>query len=197
MTYAQDLSFIYNNTLTIAGNILPASDVTYNVGTSTTRYNILYCSQLSAGSTSTGATIAGQWTLLAGSRLQATYADLAEYYEADTPYDVGTVLIFGGEREVTTTKISSDRRVAGVVSNTAAYEMNKGCPGIATCIALQGRVPVKVVGIVRKGDILVTSTTEGYAIVKNDPTPGTAIGKAITVKDTPEAGLVEVAVGRF
>jgi hypothetical protein len=197
MTYAQDLSFIYNSTLTIAGNILPTADVTYNVGTSTTRYNVLYCTQLSAGSTSTGATIAGQWTLLAGSRLQATYADLAEYYEADISYDVGTVLIFVGDREVTISKLPSDRRVAGVVSNSAAYEMNKGCPGIATCIALQGRVPVKVVGTVKKGDILVTSMVEGYATVKNDPTPGTAIGKAITVKDTYEPGLVEVAIGRF
>lgn len=197
MTYAQDLSFAYNNTLTIAGNILPAADVTYNVGTSTARYNALYCSHLSAGSTSTVGTIAGQWILLDGSRLQATYADLAEYYEADRIYDVGTVLIFGGDREVTTTTRPSDSRVAGVVSNSAAYEMNKDCPGIAVCIALQGRVPVKVVGSVKKGDILVTSMIEGYATVRNDLTPGIAIGKAIAVKDTDEPGLVEVAVGRF
>jgi hypothetical protein len=148
-----------------------------------------------ADETSTGQ-IEGNWSLTTGSRLNATYADLAEYYEGDQEYEVGTVLVFGGDKEVTTTSVHMDRRVAGVVSNTAAYVMNEGCPGIKTCVALQGRVPVKVVGTVRKGDILVAAAKPGYAIVNNNPTAGTIIGKSLAAKTDAAPGIVEVAVGR-
>jgi hypothetical protein len=148
-----------------------------------------------ADETSTGQ-IEGNWSLTTGSRLNATYADLAEYYEGDQEYEVGTVLVFGGDKEVTTTSVHMDRRVAGVVSNTAAYVMNEGCPGIKTCVALQGRVPVKVVGTVRKGDILVAAAKPGYAIVNNSPTAGTIIGKSLAAKTDAAPGIVEVAVGR-
>jgi hypothetical protein len=140
--------------------------------------------------------IEGNWSLTSGSRLIATYADLAEYYEGDQDYEVGTVLIFGGEKEVTTTQLHMDRRVAGVVSNTAAYLMNEGCQGIKVCVALQGRVPVKVVGVVKKGDILVAAAKPGYAIVNNEPTAGTIIGKALAAKTDAAPGVVEVVVGR-
>jgi hypothetical protein len=140
--------------------------------------------------------IQGHWSLVGTSRLVATYADLAEYYEGDQEYEVGTVLVFGGDKEVTTTQLHMDRRVAGVVSNTAAYIMNEGCPGIKVCVALQGRVPVKVVGIVKKGDILVAAAKPGYAIVNNEPNAGTIIGKALAAKTDAAPGIVEVVVGR-
>jgi hypothetical protein len=140
--------------------------------------------------------IQGNWSLVGTSRLIATYADLAEYYEGDMEYEVGTVLVFGGEKEVTTTQLHMDRRVAGVVSNTAAYIMNEGCPGIKVCVALQGRVPVKVVGMVKKGDILVAAAKPGYAIVNNEPSAGTIIGKALAAKTDAAPGVVEVVVGR-
>lgn len=140
--------------------------------------------------------IEGNWSLTTGSKLIATYADLAEYYEGDQDYEVGSVLIFGGEKEVTTTQLHMDRRVAGVVSNSAAYIMNKDCPGIKVCVALQGRVPVKVVGMVKKGDILVAAAKPGHAIVNNDPSAGTIIGKALAAKTDAAPGVVEVAVGR-
>lgn len=141
--------------------------------------------------------IYGNWTLQGTSTFEATYADLAEYYEGDKEYEVGTVLVFGGDKEVTTTKINGDTRVAGVVSNTAAYTMNVECPGIKTCIALQGRVPVRVVGKVKKGDMLVTSSIPGVAIVAGaDVKVGTVIGKAISSYDSDHIGTVEVSIGR-
>lgn len=141
--------------------------------------------------------IYGNWSLQGTSKFEATYADLAEYYEGDKEYEVGTVLVFGGDKEVTTTKINGDTRVAGVVSNTAAYSMNLECPGIKTCIALQGRVPVKVVGKVKKGDMLVTSNIPGVAIVAGpDVKVGTVIGKAISSYDSDHIGVVEVSIGR-
>lgn len=139
----------------------------------------------------------GNWTLNGNSKFEATYADLAEYYEADREYEVGTVLVFGGDKEVTTSNVKSDHRVAGVVSNTAAYTMNQACPGIKTCVALQGRVPVKVVGKINKGDLIVTSGIPGVAMAATgDVKVGTLIGKAIGSYDSDRIGTVEVSVGR-
>jgi hypothetical protein len=166
------------------------------------------CSQvrttaISTGSNTTGGTITGRWTLTGnpatdGSRLQATYsADLAEFYEGDTTYEVGTVLVFGGDKEVTTSNKRADNRVAGVVSDTAAFVMYDACPGEKNLIALQGRVPVKVVGKISKGDMLVTSGIAGVAVAGGDDVKvGTVIGKALIDYDSDHIGTIEVAVGR-
>jgi hypothetical protein len=127
----------------------------------------------------------------------AQYADLAEYYTSDQEYEAGTVLIFGGDAEVTTTAMFEDQRVAGVVTTNPAYVMNSELEGTRACVALQGRVPVKVLGMVRKGGLLTTSNTPGYAISTVNPTIGTIIGKALESKDTAGEGIIEVAVGRM
>jgi hypothetical protein len=138
----------------------------------------------------------GTWTLTTGSKLNATYADLAEKYVADADYHPGTVLVFGGEHEVTLSTASDSFRVAGVVTTNPAYTMNNDCMGehIAT-IALQGRVPVKVIGPVYKGDLLV-SCDNGHAIANNIAGAGTIIGKSLE-NFTDASGVIEVAVGRF
>jgi len=152
---------------------------------------------LTSGSSSTSGSVTGRWSLTSGSRFEATYADLAEYYEGDQNYEVGTVLIFGGDKEVTISEKESDTRVAGVVSDTAAYTMNLECQGIRVCVALQGRVPVKVVGKISKGDILVTSNIKGVAIAsKGNLQVGTMIGKALENYDSDHIGMIQVAVGR-
>lgn len=126
----------------------------------------------------------------------ARYADLAEYYTADKDYEPGTVVIFGGSAETTTTTIFGDARLAGVVSTNPAYMMNSDLQGLRVCIALQGRVPCKVVGRVKKGDMLTTAGVVGHAAKAVDPKVGTIIGKALEDKDYSEAGVIEVAVGR-
>ena len=129
--------------------------------------------------------------------MQATYADLAEYYEGDKEYSVGTVVVFGGEREITSSNVKADHRVAGVVSDNAAYVMNTDCPGIKTLIALQGRVPCRVVGKISKGDLLITSSISGVAVsAGGDARAGTIIGKALENYDSDHIGTIEVAVGR-
>jgi hypothetical protein len=149
---------------------------------------------LSTGASGTSGSITGNWTLTSGSRMQATYADLAEYYEADAPYEPGTVLMFGGEKEVT---IADDgtSKVAGVVSTNPAYVMNSTCPGLLTAIALQGRVPCKVRGKISKGDMLISGGS-GFARPNQFPSVGTVIGKALEDFDGYE-GVIEVAVGRL
>ena len=150
---------------------------------------------LTAGSNVTVGTITGNWSLSAGSRLNATYADLAEYYEADKPYESGTVVEFGGSKEVTIAE-DGTTRVAGVVSTNPAYVMNSQCKGdYIVALALQGRVPCKVRGTVRKGDMLV-SAGEGYARPMIHPYIGSVIGKSLENFDGVE-GIIEVAVGRL
>lgn len=82
----------------------------------------------------------------------ARYADLAEKYLADAEYEVGTVLMIGGDKEVTACQVGS--RAIGPVSANPAYMMNSELEG-GTYIALKGRVPVKVTGLVTKGQRLV------------------------------------------
>ena len=149
---------------------------------------------ITVGANTNTGTITGNWTLSTGSKLQATYADLAEYYEADQYYEPGTVLAFGGEKEVTLAE-DSTARVAGVVSTDPAYAMNAGCAGLAVAIALQGRVPTKVRGFIRKGDMMV-SGGNGFARPSLSPQMGTVIGKALEDFDGIE-GVIEVAVGRL
>ena len=149
---------------------------------------------ITVGANTNVGTIVGNWSLSAGSRLQATYADLAEYYQADTMYEPGTVLEFGGPFEVTIAEDGSTR-VAGVVTTEPAYVMNTGCSGNAVAIALQGRVPVKVRGIIRKGDMLI-SAGNGYARPCMAPQVGTVIGKALQDYSGND-GIIEVAVGRL
>jgi hypothetical protein len=158
--------------------------------------------EITTGGNTTAGTITGRWTLTGTSpnesRLQATYsADLAENYEGDEQYEVGTVLVFGGDKEVTVSTVKGDTRVAGVVSNTAAYTMFEACPGLKNLVALQGRVPCKVVGKIKKGDILITSGIAGVAVAASgDIKVGTVVGKAIKDYDSDHIGLVEIAVGR-
>ena len=150
------------------------------------------------GVPSATAYVEGDWRLIAGSRLTATWADLAEYYEGDKTYEVGTVVQFGGDKEVTESGDLGTHKVAGVVSNTAAYVMNSECPGEKVLVALQGRVPCKVIGKIEKGDLMIASGIPGVATsAGDDAKPGTIIGKAIEVYDSDRIGTIEVAVGRL
>jgi phage tail protein X len=169
-----------SNTISTTGNITAGNIIT---------------TVLTAGANTTAGNITGNWTLTAGSRLEATYADLAEYYEADKHYEPGTVLAFGGDKEVTIAD-SGTTKVAGIVSTNPAYVMNSSCPGEHTvALALQGRVPCQVRGSIKKGDMLI-SAGNGFAHTAPFPILGTVIGKSLENFDGVE-GIIEVAVGRL
>ena len=124
---------------------------------------------------------------------QAQYADLAEKYVTDEQYEPGTVVVFGGEAEVTECSSQGNHAVVGVISTDPAYMMNSEAEG--QYVALTGRVPCKVVGPVAKGDLLVSSSEPGHAEVKNDAKSGTILGKAIG--QNPEGNgpaIIEVLV---
>ena len=107
-------------------------------------------------------------TNFSGTATSAKYADLAENYLADAEYSVGTVMCVGGEAEVTQSNESNHHSVLGVVSDKPAYLMNSELEG-GTTVALKGRVPVRVIGMVKKGDRLAPSPIHhGLAEVNND-----------------------------
>jgi len=172
-----------SDTLTITSridsNVNPSTNSARNLGANALRWDTVYA------------------TTFNGVATQAKYADLAEKYVGDAEYEPGTVLVFGGDAEVTTTDTKGDHRVAGVVSTNPAYLMNSELNEVNTVeVALAGRVPCKVLGKVKKGDILVTAAIAGYAIANNTPGVGTVVGKALESKEDGDKGVIEIVVGR-
>ena len=152
---------------------------------------------LTTGSAATAGAITGTWTLTPGSSLNATYADYAERFEADGEYDAGTVMEMGGEREITAARSELSEEILGVVSTTAGMTMNSaaGTQKTHPAIAMAGRVPVKVRGIVRKGNRLV-SAGGGYAraALSGEATAFNTIGRSLEDKLTEGEGKVLAAV---
>jgi hypothetical protein len=144
-----------------------------NIGSSTNYYNTVFAKATSA-----------------------QYADLAECYLSDQSYPPGTVVKFGGDKEVTLADQDHDPEIAGVVSTNPAYIMNAGLVGQhSVTVALAGRVPCRVRGPVRRGQMMV-SAGDGRARAETNPAMGTVIGKALENFDGDE-GVIEVVVGRL
>jgi len=155
------------------------SDNGVSLGRSTHRYNTVWA------------------TTFNGTATEALYADLAENYLGDADYEPGTVVVFGGDAEVTVCTAKGQTSVAGIVTTNPAHLMNSALQGDHVVgVALQGRVPCRVIGSVKKGDMLVTSAIPGYAMVNNSPGVGQVLGKAVGTKDDEDRGIVEVVVGR-
>ena len=163
---------------------------------STNYVKLSYQGSTKLETTSSGVTVTGT---MSGTATSAQYADLAENYVADANYEPGTVLVFGGAKEVTVSAEQEDRRIAGVVSTDPAHLMNSECAGEHIVpIALQGRVPCRVTGTVNKGDLIVSSITSGVGMAWTkfeNPRTGAVIGKALEHKATEEEAIIEVVVG--
>lgn len=166
----------FSGDLTVSGHVLPSANVTYNLGSTTAFWSVIY-----------------------GTASRALYADLAENYQADTDYAPGTVLVFGGSHEVTISSISHDAAVAGIVSTNPAYLMNGALTSVnVVALALQGRVPCRVKGPVSKGALIVTSDEAGVAQALDNKkyVPGCVIGKSLETITDDSIQTIEVVVGR-
>lgn len=127
--------------------------------------------------------------LFNGIATQAYYADLAEKYITDKEYETGTVVVVGGDAEVTACAVGGF--AIGVVSKNPAYMMNSGLVN-GTYIALKGRVPTKVVGAVKKGDRLIAAV-DGCATANNSTT-NHCFGIALESNSDISVKLIEVLV---
>ena len=127
-----------------------------------------------------------------GTAYRALSADIAEYYSADERLLPGTLVQFGGKNEIT----KAVTEVNAVVSSEPAYILNaEGQMEHPTLIALEGRIPVRVIGAVRKFDKITLSSTDGVATVDNtNELCYNIIGRAL--EDNPDEGekLVECVV---
>ena len=155
------------------GNIIPSGNVvaTNNLGSDTAWWNAFY-----------------------GRSVQAQYADLAEKYLADAEYLPGTVVVFGGDQEITASKTFADVRVAGVISSNPAYLMNAAAEGLP--VALRGRVPVQVLGAVSKGDLLVTSAQAGFAqsVGQNNSYGAAVFAKSLATDGSNGSKIIEAVI---
>ena len=137
---------------------------------------------------------------LEGTATAAEYSDVAERFAADTAYEPGTVVALGGAEEITAVNEEASDEVFGVVSSLqqAAFKMNGGAGNDEThpYIAMTGRVNVKVIGTVNKGDRLISASVPGYAkaATKAECTAFNVIGRALTSKTESGQGSVLAAV---
>jgi hypothetical protein len=160
----------------IGSNVMPTGNAVANIGSLTSQFNTIFARATSA-----------------------QYADLAEMYVADNSYPPGTVVEFGGTHEITISSSSHSTAVAGIVSTNPSYLMNSTQTGEHVLpVALTGRVPCQVQGPVRKGDVLVASSTPGVAQrIGINWQPGCVVGKSMEVIESVEIRTIEVAVGRL
>jgi len=123
---------------------------------------------------------------------------LAERYATDVPYESGTVVVLGGEAEITVTSEARDVSVAGVISITPGIKLNTDAGNSQThpYVALRGRVPCKMIGPVSKGDLIVTADNEpGYAQSVGKENAGRSVfAKSIETDLTEGKRLIEVVI---
>ena len=127
----------------------------------------------------------------------AQYADVAERFAADEIYVPGTVVELGGVAEITRSVEELSENVFGVISTRAAYLMNSGAGTDETHppIAMTGRVPVRVTGMIRKGDRLVSAGNGlARAAQPGEATAFNVIGRALEDRTDTGEGTVEAIV---
>jgi hypothetical protein len=168
-----------DGSVAIGGVLLPDANNTRDLGSSGTKFATIHA------------------TTFAGTASTAQYADLAERFTADTSYDPGTVVALGGAEEITRANEELSKKVFGVISTRPAYLMNAGAGENDThpAVAMQGRVPVKVIGTVNKGDRLV-SAGNGFARAgaSEEINAFNTIGRALEDKTTSDEGVIEAFV---
>jgi hypothetical protein len=150
------------------------------------------------GVLNTALTINGSTGIVSGAYgITANYADVAERFAADSIYDAGTVVELGGLAEITLSTTELSESVFGVISDKAAYLMNNAAGSDETHppVAMTGRVPVKVIGTVQKGDRLVSAGAGmARAARQGEATAFNVIGRALVSKTDTGVGTVEAIV---
>jgi hypothetical protein len=165
--------------VTLAAQMLPSANISVELGSTSFRW-------------------ANVWaTTFRGTAITASYADLAERFEADSAYQPGTVVELGGAKEITAADQDLSDRVFGVISTRAGFLMNGEAGSDITHppVAMQGRVPVRVIGRVKKGDRLVSAGNGlARAATREEITAFNVIGRSLEDKITADEGTLEAIV---
>ena len=169
-----DTSTVYANVVSVNSIAKTGTNAVGNIGSSSNYFNQVFATATTA-----------------------LYADVAERFHADEVLAPGTVVELGGVAEITRATTDLSENVFGVISTKPAYTMNGGAGEDDTHpkVAMTGRVPVNVIGYVKKGDRLVSA---GNGLARSaQPGEATAfnvIGRALVDKPTPEQGTIEAIV---
>lgn len=169
-----DTSTVYANVVSVASIAKTGTNAVGNIGSSSNYFNRIFATATTA-----------------------LYADVAERFAADELLEPGTVVELGGINEITKATAALSENVFGVISTRPAYTMNGGAGEDSTHppVAMTGRVPVKVVGYVKKGDRLVSAGNGlARAASREEITPFNVIGRSLVDKPTPEQGTIEAIV---
>jgi hypothetical protein len=241
ITNKPSLAFIpLAGTSNVAGTIAPISDSSYDLGTTTMRWNAIYVDNIISGTAIADATNAANVRVDAdnstnanhyivftggatgnqrpnsdtaltynpstnvltagtfnGTATQAQYADVAERFASDAVYEPGTVVALGGIAEITAAMQEAGEDVFGVISTRPAHLMNAGAgdDNSHPAVAVSGRVPVKVIGKVKKGQRLI-SAGNGLArgAERDEITNLNVVGRSLEDKTTEAVGVVEAIV---
>ena len=173
-------SLTVTNAVSLASITKSGTDGTGNIGQSDNAFNTIF-----------------------GISTSAQYADVAENYLADAQYAPGTVITIGGNKEVTQTISYSDSAVLGIVSTNPGYLMNSNLKAdgdaCVVTVGVTGRLPCKVVGVIERGQLLVSSHVAGHACARNDGIyiPGSIVGKALEAKFDSLPGIIEVVMSKL
>jgi hypothetical protein len=168
-----------DGTTRLSGALLPLTNNTIDLGSPSFIYQDIYC------------------TNLFGTATTAEYADLAERFEADAVYEPGTVVELGGDKEITAVTSELSETVFGVISTKPGFLLNgkAGTNETHPAVALNGRVPVKVIGKVTRGDRLVSAGNGFARAAKNgEATTFNVIGRALETKTNDGVGTINAVV---
>jgi hypothetical protein len=169
-----DTTTIYTNVVSAQSIAHTGTNAVGNIGSSSSYFNRLFATATTA-----------------------LYADVAERFAADEVLEAGTVVELGGTQEITRSVTELSENVFGVISTRAAYLMNGGAGEDDTHppVAMTGRVPVKVIGVIHKGDRLVSAGSGiARAAKPGEATSFNVIGRSLVDKLTPESGTIEAIV---
>ena len=191
--FNQTFSAVVNaTTVTAAGNIT-GGNLSVSTGT-VTLGNIINANGNAVGNIGSSS---NYFNTVFATAMTARYADVAERFAADEVLEAGTVVELGGVAEITRSRDELSENVFGVISTRAAYLMNGGAGENDTHppVAMTGRVPVKVVGTIHKGDRLVSAGSGiARAAKPGEATAFNVIGRSLVDKLTPESGTIEAIV---
>ena len=196
--------------------VMPGSNNTFDFGTNLNRFATMYATTFNGDATgantlkvnsnyrsgdtaatantvavrdASGNLVANEFTGVASS---AKYADLAEKYTTSEELEVGTIVAVANKLEgaggYEVEPATGDNIPVGVISEAPAYLMNADSEGQA--VALKGRVPVKVTGLVNKGEAVYVDVSGVGSTVKNE---NGLVGIALESfePEGDESGLVE------
>lgn len=200
ITTANTISVVNNGGITVGANQnLTVGTIGNAIGliqNTALNGNIVF-SVNEGGIQTTVMTINGATGTISGTQINANYADVAERFEADEIYEAGTVVELGGSAEITKAKNDLSDAVFGVISTKAAYLMNSAAGDNESHppVAMTGRVPVRSIGVIHKGDRLVSAGNGlARAATAGEATAFNVIGRALQDKLDPSEGTVEAIV---